>query len=62
MIVARGIGGGRAMLGYLPDAVLLYAEENPKNKRAVDAILAVAHAGEQDFSGHAAIIPAALVG
>ena len=62
VIVAHGIGGGRAMLGYLPDAVLLYTQANPKSKHAVDAILAVADGGEKDFSGHAAIIPAALVG
>ena len=62
VIIAHGIGGGRAMLGYLPDAVLVYRAEDQKNKRAVDAILAVDAEETKDFSGHAAILPAALVG
>ena len=62
VIVAHGICGGRAMLGYLPDAVLVYSVDSPKEKRSVDAILAIDAGETKDFSGHAAIIPAALVG
>ena len=62
VIVARGIDGGRALLGYIPDAVLLYEKENEKNKRAVDAILAVYDGETRDFSGCDAVVPAVLVG
>ncbi len=62
VIVARGIDGGRTLLGYLPDCILLYSKDQDKNKRAVDAILAIYDGDTQDFGGYGGIVPAALVG
>lgn len=61
VIVARGIDGGCALLGYQPDCILVASDENEKHKRAVDAILAVYEGDTQDFAGYAAIVPASLV-
>lgn len=62
VVVAHGIGGGRAMLGYLPDCILLSQTEDGKERRAVDALLAVCEDDATDLRGFAAIVPTSLVG
>ena len=62
VVVAHGIGGGVAMLGFVPDSILIAAEEEVGEAHAVDAILAVAEKDIRDFGGYAAIVPTVLVG
>ena len=61
IIPVEGIGGKRTLVGYLPDAILVFQKETEKHKQAVDAVLAICDAGIRDFDGHAAILPAKLV-
>ena len=61
LIPAVGIGGKRTLVGYLPDAILLYEKNDEKHKKALDAVLAVCAGDLRDFDGHAAILPAKLL-
>lgn len=60
VIPARGAVGEQLLLGFLPDDIYLYGRECEKNKYAVDAILAIAAPGKEDFGGCAGLLPASL--
>lgn len=62
IVVAHTVNGTHTLLGYIPDAVLLYRPENEKNKKAVDVVLAVDEGHGQDYAGCAAIVPASIAG
>ncbi len=60
LIPMSGVGGARTLIGYIPDAILLYPPDREKEKYAAHAMLAIYEGEIRDFGGHAAIVPHAL--
>ncbi len=60
VIPLSGVSGASTLLGYIPDAILLYPAEREKEKYAAHAMLAVYEGEMRDFGGHAAIVPHTL--
>ena len=60
VIPMTGIDGGHTLVGYIPDAILVYPPEREADKYVAHAMLAVYDGKMRDFGGHAAILPDCL--
>lgn len=60
VLIAHTAGGNRTMIGYLPDLILLFCENEPEEKRVLDALIAWDPEEKRDYAGYGAILPAGL--
>lgn len=59
LIPTESVGGGRLLVGYLPDRIEVTASDG-KGRRAVEAILVIDEHGG-GFNGHSALLPPVLI-
>lgn len=60
ILPVEGIGGKRMLVGYLPDGIVAYPADNGKQRKPIDAVIAICESDVRDFDGHAAILPQRL--
>ena len=60
IIPMRGIDGAHTLVGYVPDAILLYPPDRDREKYAAHAMIAIYEGKMHDFGGYSAIVPDCL--
>ncbi len=60
VIPMAGIEGTKTLVGYVPDAILLYPPNSDREKYAAHAMIAIYEGKMRDFGGYAAIVPDCL--
>lgn len=60
IVPMRGIDGAHTLVGYVPDAILIYPPDSDREKYAAHAMIAIYEGKTRDFGGYSAIVPDCL--